>query len=468
MNVDPRPSQESLAPTETRVDLDRPWVRLLELAEAGHLESLQAHVQALGPGECARGLSHLSSEEQGLLLLTLGDEGAADLLGQLSRTQAVEMVEGLPAAQAASILNELPDETEADILRDLDDEVSEAVLAALPPEEAAEARALKRYEDDSAGGLMTPDFAFVSMSASVEQVVAHLRAHSEEWRDYQVQYVYVLDADGGLRGVLRLRDLLLAPALSAASALMIPDPVSVEADTTLFELTELFDKASYFGLPVVDHGRMVGVVRRASVEEAVGEEAYRDHLKTAGIVGGEELRGMGLGVRARRRLQWLSINVLLNILAASVIAFYQDTLTAVIALAVFLPIISDMSGCSGNQAVAVSMRELSLGVARPRDVFYVWGKEVTVGIINGSALGLLLGGVAYLWKGNVYLGLVVGGALALNTLVAVSIGGTVPLVLRGLGIDPALASGPVLTTITDLCGFLLVLGMATALLPHLV
>jgi magnesium transporter len=176
---------------------------------------------------------------------------------------------------------------------------------------------------------------------------------------------------------------------------------------------------------------------------------------------------MPIVVRARRRLAWLSINIGLNVLAASVIAFYQETLAQVIALAVFLPIISDMSGCSGGQAVAVSMRELSLGLVRANELARVWLKEIAVGLINGLALGLLIASVAWLWKGNPYLGLVVGAAMALNTMIAVSIGGTLPLMIKRLGMDPALASGPILTTVTDMCGFFLILSLAAAMLPLL-
>ena len=281
-------------------------------------------------------------------------------------------------------------------------------------------------------------------------------------------YVYVIDPDEALIGVLRLRDLLLAQPDAPAGKMMIPEPLSVDVQTPMEVLSDLFDKHSFIGLPVVEAGRLVGVVRRISVDAAVGEEVWEDHMKAAGIVSGEELRSMSLMPRAGRRLQWLSLNIGLNIVAASVIAMFQDTLSAVIALAVFLPIISDMSGCSGNQAVAVSMRELSLGVAQPRDALHVLGKELSVGLLNGAVLGVLLGLAAWLWQGNAYLGLVAGGALAINTLVAVSIGGTVPLLLKGFDIDPALASGPVLTTVTDLCGFLLVLGLATMMLPLLV
>ncbi len=179
------------------------------------------------------------------------------------------------------------------------------------------------------------------------------------------------------------------------------------------------------------------------------------------------MRTLPLPVRAFRRLSWLSINIVLNVIAASVIALYQETLAAVIALAVFLPIISDMSGCSGNQAVAVSLRELTLGLVRPYELLRVLLKEAAVGVINGLLLGLLLGAVAWAWKGNLYLGLVVGGALAVNTLVAVMLGGMIPLILRGMKMDPALASGPILTTVTDMFGFFLALSFAAATLPLL-
>jgi len=219
---------------------------------------------------------------------------------------------------------------------------------------------------------------------------------------------------------------------------------------------------------VVDaHQTLIGVVYQEDLVNALAERAEQDHLKMQGIVGGDEIRTLPVLERSRRRLSWLSINILLNILAASVIALYEDTLSAVIALAVFLPIVSDMSGCSGNQAVAVSIRELSLGITKPFEVLRVWVQEIKVGVINGIVLGTLLAIAAQLWKGNPWLGVVVGGALALNTLVAVSLGGVVPLVLKRLRFDPATSSGPILTTVTDMCGFFLVLSFATLLLPRL-
>jgi len=302
----------------------------------------------------------------------------------------------------------------------------------------------------------------------VGQVVDDFLNHADAYRDYQVQYTYVVDANDRLIGVLRLRDLLLSGRDRRLKDIMIPRPIAVNHHTTLDELYEFFQGNQFVGVPVVDDdGHLLGVVQRADVDYAWLERADRAMLKRQGIVSGEEIRSMPLLYRARARLSWLSINIVLNLMAASVISYFESTLARAIALAAFLPIISDMSGCSGNQAVGVSIRELTLGLIQPRDVLRVWLKEISVGLINGVAVGLLLGFVAFAWKGSPVLGIVVGVALMLNTMVAVSIGGLIPLILRRFGKDPAMASGPLLTTVTDMCGFFLVLSLATLALDYL-
>lgn len=181
---------------------------------------------------------------------------------------------------------------------------------------------------------------------------------------------------------------------------MIADPLLVSVHTPLEELEDLFDEKQYLGLPVLDEeGRLKGIVSRRAVTEELSEHQTDDYLKAAGIVGGEELRSMPLRSRCLRLLAWLGPNILLNLLAASVIASYADTLQAVIALTVFLPMVSDMSGCSGNQAVAVSIRELTLGIIQPRDYLRVTIKKGLLGITNGIVLGVVLGSIAVVWKG---------------------------------------------------------------------
>jgi magnesium transporter len=315
---------------------------------------------------------------------------------------------------------------------------------------------------------MISEFLAYSSQNTISNVLDDLQANHEEYRDYHVQYFYVTDTENKLVGVLRIHDLLFPPPQTRLSEIMLKSPLSVSDTATLTELRDFFEEHNMFGTPVVNGtGVLVGVVLPQSIEEALRKQKTKIYLQLSGIIGGEEFRTMPLLSRSGRRLSWLSLNIVLNIIAASVIALYQDTLAAAITLAVFLPMVSDMSGCSGNQAVAVSMRELSLGLVRPKELFWVLAKEVKVGIINGLVLGLLLGGVAYLWKGNPWLGLVVGGALAANTLISVSLGGMLPLGLKRLKLDPALVSGPLLTTVTDMCGFFLVLSFASAVLPKL-
>lgn len=445
------------------------WEDLERLVRQGDAAGAGALVATLPPGEVARTLGRLDEQDRTRLMVALEPALAADLLERIPDSLAAAIIEELPPERGAAIVSELPSDERADLLTSLDTERLEAILRHMIPEDAQQTRVLAGYAEDVAGGLMVTEYLAYAGEATVAEVVDDLRAHAGEYRDYLVQYLYVVDRERRLQGVLRMRDLLLAPREAPVASLSLRDPLRVRDTAGLDELRDLFDRHHYFGVPVVDaERRLVGLVRRADVEEALEDRLSADYLKTQGIAGGEELRTMPLLPRARRRLGWLSVNILLNVLAASVIAFYQETLEAVIALAVFLPIISDMSGCSGNQAVAVSLRELSLGLVRPADVARVWLKELSVGVINGIALGVLIGLVALLWKGNVWLGLVVGVALAVNTLVAVSIGGTVPLIVRRLGKDPALASGPVLTTVTDMCGFFLVLGLASAVLTRLV
>jgi magnesium transporter len=181
-------------------------------------------------------------------------------------------------------------------------------------------------------------------------------------------------------------------------------------------------------------------------------------------VGGDELRSMSVFVRSFRRMSWLSFNLVLSIIAASVIIHFETTIDTLVALAFFIPVIGNMSGCSGNQAVGVSIRELALGLTRPEDWHRVFLKELQVGLINGMLLGILLTIVAVLLNKGAYVGLVAGAALALNTLVALSLGGLVPLVLRKFDIDPALSAPPIVTTLADMCGFLIFLSAATWLL----
>jgi magnesium transporter len=436
--------------------------------DANDTAAIAAYLSKTETRDLLHTVTSLSEEDQSRLLLALSDEDAADLVDRMHKIQAAQMLERLSTDKAAAIVTEMPSNERADVIARLSIEDASKILAAMPAEAAQRARTLMSYPTDSAGGLMITEYLAYDQSLTVAGVLDDLRTHASRYRSFDVQYAYVVTNGGELVGVLRLRDLLLSASNERLIDVMIKDPLKVRDSAGLEVLERFFERRPLFGVPAVDEaGVLVGVVRRADMEKAVEERSTRSFLEFMGIVGGEELRSMRLRLRSVRRLSWLTVNILLNILAASVIAFHQDTLSAVISLAVFLPIISDMSGCSGNQAVAVSLRELTLGLVTPRECWRVFRKESAVGIINGIVLGVLLGVVAWLWKGNAVLGAVVAVSLAVNTLVAVCFGGLIPLALRGLGQDPALAAGPILTTITDMSGFFIVLKLASLVLPQL-
>ncbi len=441
---------------------------LEELIQSNDMARIETVFASSSPVEIARMISSISKPDQIRLLEMLGAEESAHLISKISDLGTGDLVSQLPTTQAVSIVKEMSRDQQAHFLRTIDGDDAEAILDEIKPQNANRVRKLMSYTENTAGALMITEYLSYGGNMLVKDVLDDLRARGEAYSDYDIQYAYVVSDSGRLIGVLRLRDLLMAARSKTISEIMIKEPQHVNVNMSLRDLKDFFRQYSFLGVPVVnDGGKLVGVIRSSSVREAANRQNNQLFLKFAGIVGGEESRNMSLFKRSSRRLSWLSINIVLNIVAASVIAIYQDTLEKAIVLAVFLPIISDMSGCSGNQAVAVSIRELTLGLVRPRELVRVLTKESAIGVINGIVLGILLGGAAFLWKGNPWLGLVVGVSLAANTLVAVSLGGLIPLVLRGMRTDPALASGPLLTTVTDMCGFFFVLSFASVLLPRL-
>jgi len=449
-------------------ELEKPWEQLASLIESNDPHQVLAFLNSINPADTALAVSRLNTGAQSALLTLLSPEHAAEVIEDISDAQAAEIIEDLHPLHAAAILEELDSDHVVDLLGELDAADADAIIGQMAPEDAKEARQFLQYPADTAGGLMISEYLDYHSEQTVQDVLDDFQTNRDEYSTYNVQYLFVTDNQDRLEGVLRMRDLLFPLRSTKLGKLMIRNPYKISVAASLDELSNFFEEHYLFGAPVVDHdNKLLGVVLPEAVEEANSKRSVSQFLGFSGIIGGEEFRSMPLLARSGRRLSWLSLNIVLNIVSASVIALYQDTLATVIALAVFLPMVSDMSGCSGNQAVAVSLRELSLGLIRPTELLRVLAKEASVGVLNGLALGIMLGGVALLWKGNFYLGLVVGGALAVNTIVAVSLGGLIPLVLKRLKLDPALVSSPLLTTVTDMCGFFFVLSFASLVLNKL-
>lgn len=387
------------------------------------------------PGDVARAISRLDDRARGDLLTILEPEDAADLIEELSDAQGAELIDDIPVKQAAAIVDEMDSDHRADLLGELDEGDAEAILQQMDPEEAQEARELLQYDPKTAGGIMVTEFMVYNQIALVSDVLNDLQSNRELYSDIGVQYAYVQTENKTLIGVLRLRDLVLSANDRPIAEVMVVNPVSVLASAPLDEIEQLFDRYMFYGIPVLEEdGHIVGVVERANAEEAHSERSERTFMRFSGIIGGEELREMALPERTSRRLTWLAANLILSAIAALVIFYYHKTIEEIIWLAALIPVLVNVSGCSGNQAVAVSIRELALGLIKPGDFARVVRQEVAVGIINGLSLGALLGLFTAL------------GMRDLPLSVVVALGGAM------------------LTTVVDVCGFSLILSLATAFL----
>ncbi len=441
------------------------WEELQQIVASGNGEHLAAFLHLLAPEETAYTISRLSEEQRTAMLSMLAQvqpELAADLMEHFADEHAADMIEALSPDHAAAIVDEMDSDEQADVLGELDDEDLAAILARMDPQEAAGARERLEYPEDTAGGLMITELLSYHADQDVDDVISDLRSKAAEYVGYEVRYLYVTDRSGRFVGVVPMRDLVLAAPGRRLTELMVSSPVSVRVDAPLDRLEDLFDRVDFSAVPVLDEqDRLVGVVQRALVQEALSERSSETLLKFGGIIGGEELRTMPLLDRWPRRLAFLGPNIVLSYLAVTIIAVFEPTIERLTVLAVFLPMLANLSGAAGNQAVAVSIRELSLGLVKPGDLMSVMRKEVMIGLLNGVVIGTVLGLILLLTRHEpLMIPLLIGVAYVINSVLSVLIGGSLPLILKAMKVDPAMMSSPILTTMTDMGAFFLTLSFA--------
>lgn len=458
-------------PTEPAESIDA-TDELHGLIQAGDGEAIANFLRLLPPEETAYTVSHLTDEARNAMferLASAAPELGADLLEHFVDEYAAVVLDQLEPEHAAALVDEMDSDEQADVLSELADANAAAILDKMDPEEAEDTRERLGYGEDTAGGLMITEYLFYNQGQTVGEVTRDLHEKAEEHIEFEVRYVYVVDDEDRLTGVVPMRSLVFAPGSRKIESLQIREPVTVQVDAHLDDLHDLFDRVDYSAVPVVDPaGVLLGVVQRAAVQEAIGERETDQFLKFGGIIGGEELRSMSVGSRAARRLTFLLPIMLLLLASATVIALFEETVKSLPILAAFLPVVAGICGSGGNQAVAVSIRELSLGLIDQSDFMRVLVKEVAVAAIIGLVLGLvLLISVRLFFSNNWYLALVLGGSVPFVVTVSKAIGGSVPVLLKKTGIDPAMASGPIVTTVVDLVGFFTVLMLATLLIDKL-
>jgi magnesium transporter len=390
---------------------------------------------------------------------TLADRPAALLFGRLSPDRATELLERLSPTVSARLLQAIDPQRAAALLAALAESKRAAILDGMDVRVAKELRELAGYPPESAGSLMDPVVLALHPQATVEQALRQLR----RYRDRKVHRVYVVDADGILIGSVSLRRLATSDPVSTLSDIVTAEPVAVRAMAGREELVELWTQLKQASLAVVDfEGRLVGVVRNDRLIDATQAEATVDLQSMVGA-GRQERALSKVSFAVRKRLPWLEVNLATAFLAAAVVGIFESTIARFTALAVLLPVVAGQSGNTGAQALAVTMRGLALREIRVRQWARVCVKEVNVAFLNGIAVALTTAAAVYVWSRSWGLALVICVSMILSMIAAGLSGAAIPLLLTATGQDPAQSSSIILTTVTDVTGFLSFLGIATLL-----
>lgn len=430
--------------------------QLTRIDDAEWIEALKAQ----HPHDIALEMRDLAIEKTRSILRQLPDTLASDVILELPSHTQVLLFESMRVSRLSGIIGEMFSDDVADLLGQISPERLEKIMEQLPPGDAREIADLLKYEEDTAGGIMQTEVISVREDLTISETIERLRGMEDLNHTDGYFYVYVTDTNDRLRGVLRIRDLLFSKPERQVRDIMIREvrAVSVHADQE--EIARMFKHYGFSVVPVVDDfQRLRGLVTIDDVMEVMEEEATEDMQRMIGL-SGEESTSTPWQESVRKRLPWLYVNLLTAFLAGSVVAIFESTIAQYAVLAVFLPIIAGQGGNAGTQVLTIVVRSLALGDVPDKGQQAILLKELIVGVLNGLAIGIVVGLMAWVWKQNFALGFVVFAAMLLNMIAAGLAGVVIPFGLKALRIDPALASAIMLTTVTDVVGFFLFLGFA--------
>lgn len=440
--------------------LDDVLAQLRAALERGDLSSAVAVIESLQPADQADLVEELTDADQVALLSQLPPADSADVLEEMEDKNAAALAELLPVIDLAGILDEMEIDEAADVLGDLSPELAAEALREM--EEPQEIIPLLRYPDDTAGGLMTPAIVTLRKDWRAKDALKELR-RVEPGAD-SVYYLFVTDAAGVLQGVVGLRDLVVAAPETVIEVMMDPNVISVPVTADQEICARTLSRYGFLALPVVDEqGRLVGVITADDLIEVAEDEATEDMYRMVGITGEERVWGP-LRASVLKRLPWLAINMITLFIAITVVDAFEPVIAGMVVLATFLPLVSGEGGNAGSQTTTVIVRGFALGELDERTGIRALRKEFSAAFINGALIGIGTGLAIYIWKGEWIIAVAVMLAMVLNFLMAAAAGVLVPLGLKVIKVDPALASAAFVTGITDTMGFLFFLGIATLLM----
>jgi magnesium transporter len=413
-----------------------------------HLDKL---IEKTRDEELAMVMASMTEEMQRTIFQRLpSDARKAHVVTQMEPPFGKWVLDPLPPPKAAAILAEMAADDMADIIADLSVELREAVLAILEAEEAEEVETLMQYGEETAGGIMVPDFIALRADNTAQEALELLRNSADV---EMVYYIYVVDEPGHLVGVLSLRKLVTAGPSTRVAEIMESDVIRVTVDTDQEEVALLVSRYAFLAIPVVDDSNaLLGVVTVDDIIDVIRDEATEDILKMAGAgTGLTETKGVAPNVRVR--FPWLLASCAGGLIAAAGMAVFEHWLQSQVFFTFFLPLVLGVSGNVGTQAATVTVRALAVGhIAHADKSWAVVRRETMIGIVLGITYGLLIGGVAAIFASDPMHAFAIGLSVSVGMIMSNIIGTSIPIVLNRLSIDPAVATGPILTTSVDIVG----------------
>jgi magnesium transporter len=439
--------------------------KICQLIEQKEFSKLKTFLKEIHPADIAQLINELPEEYRLLTFRLLNAEIASDVLPELYDDIQDELVNKIKEVRLLKILDEMDSDEATDILADLEQTRTENLLQKLDKidrEDSNEIRQLMKYPEDSAGGLMQLEVISVTPEMRRDEIIEYIRTQFQEVEN--IHYAFVVDSYNRLLGELDITKLLWQKAKVKAKDIMESELMTADVNLDQEKVAHLFRKYNLYILPVVDtDNHLLGRITVDDVIDVIDEEASEDAYKMVGLENEDRVFTKPLN-SVKKRLPWLTLNLFTALLVSSVVGIFENTIQQLSFLAVLMPIVAGLGGNSGTQTLTVIIRGIALGELTIHNTFRAILKEIGVGVINGIIIGSIATGIAYLLKGNLLLGVILGAAMICNMFIAGLVGSLIPVIMKSLKLDPALASSVIITMLTDIGGFASFLGLATIFL----
>jgi len=436
--------------------------QIIEYFENNRQEELRDKMNKLHTADSAQIINELPSEYQLSAFSLLNTENASDVIHDLHDELREEILETIQQPRLVKMIDEMDSDEATDIAAELDEEQLKDVLEKIDKEDSEEIKQLLVYDEESAGGLMQKEIIAVNADMKRDEMIEYIRKSHEEVEN--IHYVFVVDDKNILLGIIEISRLLLAKPQREARDIMDKNVISLPVDMDQEQVAHMFRKYDIYILPVVDKAnQLLGRITVDDIIDVIDDEASEDVYKMVGLESEDRVFTSPLS-SVRKRLPWLTLNLFTALLVSSVVGIFESTIKQLSFLAVLMPIVAGLGGNSGTQTLTVITRGIALGELTLHNTFKAILKEISVGIINGILIGSVAMLLAYLFKGNILLGVVLAVAMICNMFIAGLVGSLIPVIMKRLKFDPALASSVIITMLTDIGGFASFLGLATIML----